>query len=161
MGLRIGKSCSRSSDVICEPLEGFYCIEQNKGSCRFTEKHSECHPGQYIEQAGTALSDTVCADCRAGTYSNGSFTVCRPHSDCASEHREEIKPGTISSDVECGKSVPVPLVAEVVVGVIAGVSVGVVVALLTAVVIKIYHKLKQMRQVYDGSQVFLSINTTE
>ncbi|ROL48993.1 Tumor necrosis factor receptor superfamily member 14 [Anabarilius grahami] len=79
-GLRVNRTCTRSIDTVCEPLEGFYCFEQNKGSCRFAVKHSECDPGQYIRQAGTTFTDTDCGNCTEGTYSNGSFTTCQPHS---------------------------------------------------------------------------------
>lgn len=67
---------------------------------------------------------------------------------CEIKGLKEIKPGTMSSDVECGKSVPIPLI----VGVVVGVSVGV---LLTAVGIKIYHKFKQKRQASDRSKTVL------
>ncbi|XP_048064999.1 tumor necrosis factor receptor superfamily member 14-like isoform X2 [Megalobrama amblycephala] len=140
-GLRVKRSCTRSTDTVCEPLEGFYCIQQNKGSCRFAVKHSECDPGQYIRQAGTAFTDTDCGNCTEGTYSNGSFTTCQPHSICETKGLKEIKPGTMSSDVECGKSVPVSIIIGVVV--IIGV-------LVTAVVgIKIYCNLKQKKQPPD------------
>ncbi|XP_067250872.1 tumor necrosis factor receptor superfamily member 14-like [Chanodichthys erythropterus] len=131
-GLRVKRSCTRFADTVCEPLEGFYCIEQNKGSCRFAVKHSECDPGQYIRQAGTAFTDTDCGNCSEGTYSNGSFTTCQPHSKCEAEGLTEIKPGTVSSDAECGSSAPI--------GIIAGATTGVV--LLSAGISLIYFKLK-------------------
>lgn len=52
LGLRMKTTCTRSADTICEPLEGFYCTEQKKNSCRFAVKHSECYPGQYVKQTG-------------------------------------------------------------------------------------------------------------
>ncbi|XDV49138.1 hypothetical protein PO909_018442 [Leuciscus waleckii] len=105
--VRVKRSCTRTADTVCEPLDGFYCIEQNKGSCTFAVQHSECHPGQYIRQAGTAFTDTDCGNCAEGTYSNGSFTTCQPHSKCDTEGLAEIKPGTMSSDAECGNSTSV------------------------------------------------------
>ncbi|KAI2644011.1 Tumor necrosis factor receptor superfamily member 5 [Labeo rohita] len=148
LGLRIKKTCTRSADTVCEPLEGSYCTERKKDSCRFAVKHSECQPGQYVKQTGTAFTNTVCDNCTVGTYSNGSFTVCRPHSNCEIEGLKEIKPGTISSNVECGKSVPVTII----VGVIGAVIVGV---LVTAVGRKIYCKLKQKRQASDRSKTVI------
>ncbi|RXN30627.1 tumor necrosis factor receptor superfamily member 5-like isoform X1 [Labeo rohita] len=141
--LRKKKTCTRLADTICEPLEGFYCIDREKDSCRFAVKHSECHPGQYVKQTGTAFSDTVCGNCTVGTYSNGSFTACLPYSNCEIKGLTEIKPGTMSSDVECGKSVPI--------GMIVGVIVGLAVALATAVGIKIYCKFKHKKQDSDRS----------
>ncbi|KAI2661727.1 Tumor necrosis factor receptor superfamily member 14 [Labeo rohita] len=112
LGLRIKKTCTRSADTVCEPLEGSYCTERMKDSCRLAVKHSECQPGQYVKQKGTSFTNTVCDNCTVGTYSNGSFTVCRPHSNCEIEGLKEIKPGTISSDVECGKSVSITSLLE-------------------------------------------------
>ncbi|KTG38275.1 hypothetical protein cypCar_00046390 [Cyprinus carpio] len=137
-GLRVKRTCTRSADTVCEPLKGFYCIEQNKDSCTFAMGHSQCNPGQYIKQTGTASTDTVCGNCMEGTYSNGSFTACRPHSKCETEGLKEIKPGTMSFDAECGNSTPV--------GIIVGAIVGAVCILATAVGISIYFKLKHKRQ---------------
>ncbi|XP_056116823.1 tumor necrosis factor receptor superfamily member 14-like [Rhinichthys klamathensis goyatoka] len=79
-GLRVLKACTRSADTICEPHEGFHCIQPNKRSCKLAVEHSKCKPGKYIKQIGTSFADTVCADCTDGTYSNGSLMACQPHS---------------------------------------------------------------------------------
>uniref|UniRef100_A0A9J8DE89 TNFR-Cys domain-containing protein n=1 Tax=Cyprinus carpio carpio TaxID=630221 RepID=A0A9J8DE89_CYPCA len=101
-GLRLSEVCTRSSDTVCGPLERFYCIEKQKGSCTLAVQHSECNPGQYIKQAGTGSTDTVCADCTADTYSNGSFSSCLPHTKCEAMGLAETNLGTHSSDSECG-----------------------------------------------------------
>uniref|UniRef100_A0A8C2JY18 TNFR-Cys domain-containing protein n=1 Tax=Cyprinus carpio TaxID=7962 RepID=A0A8C2JY18_CYPCA len=101
-GLRVNKVCTRSSDTVCGPLERFYCIEKKKDCCTLAVQHSECSPGQYIKQAGTASTDTVCADCTGDTYSNGSFSSCLPHIKCEDMGLTETNPGTYSSDTECG-----------------------------------------------------------
>ncbi|XP_016315207.1 tumor necrosis factor receptor superfamily member 14-like [Sinocyclocheilus anshuiensis] len=101
-GLRVKRTCTRSADTVCEPLDGFYCIERNKESCRFTVRHSECSPGQYIIQAGTSSIDTVCADCTGDTYSDGSFSSCLPHTKCEDMGLTETNQGIYSSDTECG-----------------------------------------------------------
>ncbi|XP_051982894.1 tumor necrosis factor receptor superfamily member 5-like isoform X2 [Xyrauchen texanus] len=136
VGLRVQKACTRTADTVCEPHEGFYCINQNKDSCTFAMKHSKCNPGQYIKQTGTALKDTVCADCTDGTYSNGSLTFCQPHSKCETEGSEEIKPGTKSSDAECGKSTPVGLIVGVIFAFIVIVLIVVAVGFLTILILK-------------------------
>ncbi|XP_056628355.1 tumor necrosis factor receptor superfamily member 5-like [Triplophysa dalaica] len=106
-GLRVMKSCTSTADVVCEPQEGFYCIDNNKYSCTLAVKHIECRPGQYIKQAGTAYTDTTCENCSDGFYSNGTLLACQPHSKCDVEGDIEIKAGTPSTDTECGKSSPV------------------------------------------------------
>ncbi|XP_073675940.1 tumor necrosis factor receptor superfamily member 14-like [Garra rufa] len=103
-GLRVNKECTRSSDTVCWPLERFYCIDKMKSSCISAVQHSECSSGQYIKQAGTDSTDTVCADCTGDTYSNGSFSSCLPHTKCEALGLIETNPGTHSSDTKCGDS---------------------------------------------------------
>nr|XP_046253977.1 tumor necrosis factor receptor superfamily member 14-like isoform X2 [Scatophagus argus]XP_046253978.1 tumor necrosis factor receptor superfamily member 14-like isoform X2 [Scatophagus argus] len=102
-GLKLKTSCTATSDAVCEPLEGFYCMDSAEEGCKAAEKHSSCQPGQYISQRGTALRDTECSDCSEGTYSDGTFPSCQPHTQCESEHRQLIKAGTVSTDAECGE----------------------------------------------------------
>nr|AAI22413.1 Zgc:153759 [Danio rerio]AAI65518.1 Zgc:153759 protein [Danio rerio] len=137
-GLRVKKTCTRSSDTVCEPLAGFYCIQRNKDGCKFALEHSRCQPGQYIKQAGTAFTNTECGNCIEGSYSNGSLTICRPHSNCEKEGRKEKTPGTVSSDVECEDSAP----AAVIVGPVVGVL---LIAGLLTVGITIYFILKHKK----------------
>ncbi|XP_058245668.1 tumor necrosis factor receptor superfamily member 14-like isoform X2 [Hemibagrus wyckioides] len=114
-GLRVKTTCTQTSDTVCEPLEGFYCTDGYRGSCRYAVEHRKCSPGQYIKQKGTALKDTECAACADGTFSNGSLEMCKPHSKCG---LIEIEKGTNSLDVECGKNPPVALIAGAVAGVL-------------------------------------------
>ncbi|XP_058498134.1 tumor necrosis factor receptor superfamily member 14-like isoform X2 [Solea solea] len=122
-GLRIARPCTRTRDAFCEPLEGFFCIESKGLYCEAAEKHSQCKPGQYIRDNGTALKDTVCADCSAGTFSDGTFTTCRPHTQCGNLLRE----GTASADAECVED-----------GSSINVTVGVVVVVIVLLVIFLY-----------------------
>ncbi|XP_042563639.1 tumor necrosis factor receptor superfamily member 14-like [Clupea harengus] len=103
-GLRVNRVCSSTSDTLCEPLEGHYCTDPIKDGCRGAVEHTKCSPGQYIKEVGTASSDTVCDDCGHNTYSDGSFTSCRPHTRCESQGMDVIREGTSSSDSECGRS---------------------------------------------------------
>ncbi|XP_039656639.1 tumor necrosis factor receptor superfamily member 14-like [Perca fluviatilis] len=101
-GLKIKTACTTTSDTVCEPLEGFYCLFSPGNSCVEAQKHSSCQPGQYISQKGTALRDTECSDCRDGTFSDGTLlTSCQPHTQCQSLDLQLIKPGTASTDAEC------------------------------------------------------------
>ncbi|XP_066500441.1 tumor necrosis factor receptor superfamily member 14-like isoform X2 [Hoplias malabaricus] len=101
-GLRVKTPCTRSSDTVCEPLDGHYCLENSRGSCSLATKHTACLPGQYIKQRGTAFTDTKCGECSDGTYSNGSLHICSTYTKCEDSGLTEIKPGTKVSDVECG-----------------------------------------------------------
>ncbi|KAL2103275.1 hypothetical protein ACEWY4_000143 [Coilia grayii] len=117
-GLRVKRECTSTSDALCEPLEGHYCTDPIKDGCREVVQHTKCLPGKYIKQPGTAFSDAECDDCVGKTYSNGSFTSCRPHTQCELMGLEVLKEGSSSHDTECGRR---PNSVGVIVGVIAGV----------------------------------------
>lgn len=51
-GLRVKTACTRTSDTVCEPMEGFYCTNDKEGSCTQAVEHTKCSPGQYIKQKG-------------------------------------------------------------------------------------------------------------
>ncbi|XP_076857397.1 uncharacterized protein LOC143511705 [Brachyhypopomus gauderio] len=147
-GLRIKTQCTRLSNTVCEPQERHYCIDQVRGSCTQAEKHTTCSPGHYIQQEGTALKDTVCDVCTAGTYSDGSLQTCQPHSQCEDFGLVEIKPGTSSSDAECGTQISV--------AVIAGIISGVVVVVVAAVGVGVFLKKKHKMQYYQTPVTWLN-----
>ncbi|KAL6459128.1 hypothetical protein MHYP_G00326000 [Metynnis hypsauchen] len=111
--LRVKTPCTQLSNTICEPLDGHYCTNQQRGSCRQAEKHTHCSPGQYIKQIGTSFKNTQCAECPEGTFSDGSLQICQPHSTCEGLGLTEIKAGTHSSDVECGNKTSAGLIAGI------------------------------------------------
>ncbi|XP_036435033.1 tumor necrosis factor receptor superfamily member 14-like isoform X2 [Colossoma macropomum] len=123
-GLRVKTPCTRSSDTVCEPLDGYYCTDQHRGSCILAQKHTNCSPGQYIKHKGTAFKDTECAECSDGTFSNGSLLFCQQHSKCEDLGLTEINAGTNSSDAECeSKTLIVGIISFVLVFVAAAVAV--------------------------------------
>ncbi|CAB1428245.1 unnamed protein product, partial [Pleuronectes platessa] len=65
----------------------------------------------------TALTDSQCSDCSDGTFSDGKRTSCRPHTQCESQNLQLMKPGTASTDAECGnlKKAPTAIIVLVVV----------------------------------------------
>ncbi|KAL7884754.1 hypothetical protein AOLI_G00075240 [Acnodon oligacanthus] len=129
-GLRVKIPCTRSSDTVCEPLDGCYCTEEHRGSCIQAVKHTNCSTGQYIKQKGTAFKDTECAECSDGTFSNGSLQICQPHSKCEELGLKEIKAGTLSYDAECGNKTSAGLNTAILVSVIITVSVAVAVTVI-------------------------------
>uniref|UniRef100_A0A8C1QZR8 Tumor necrosis factor receptor superfamily member 14-like n=1 Tax=Cyprinus carpio TaxID=7962 RepID=A0A8C1QZR8_CYPCA len=139
-GLRIQKACTRLSNTICEPLKGFFCMVREKGSCKLAVKHSQCNPGEYIQQKGTASTDTVCGECTNGTYSDGTFTACQPHTICQSMGGKQIETGTTSSDAKC-EYTPNGLVIGIVIGVVVIIVIVVIGVIVTKFVI-FKHKSK-------------------
>lgn len=51
-GSGLKRSCTPTSDTICEPLEGFYCNNSAGYIFKAAQRHSSCKPGQYISQNG-------------------------------------------------------------------------------------------------------------
>uniref|UniRef100_A0A3Q0RY86 TNFR-Cys domain-containing protein n=1 Tax=Amphilophus citrinellus TaxID=61819 RepID=A0A3Q0RY86_AMPCI len=102
-GLKVKRTCTVTSDTVCEPLQGFFCISSTGDSCDKAEKHRGCEPGQYISQNGTASTDTECSDCRAGTFSDGTSPSCQPHTQCEDLNLQLITAGTSAADAQCGE----------------------------------------------------------
>ncbi|CAJ1055145.1 tumor necrosis factor receptor superfamily member 14-like isoform X8 [Xyrichtys novacula] len=105
-GLRIKTPCTERSDAVCEPLEGFFCIESAGEGCSAAKRHTRCKPGQHISQNGSSVSDTVCAPCSYGSFSDGTFPSCRSHTQCESKSLQQLVQGTESSDAQCGERDP-------------------------------------------------------
>ncbi|KAG7253101.1 hypothetical protein CRUP_000413, partial [Coryphaenoides rupestris] len=68
LGLKVKESCTTTSDALCEILEGYLCVDSNRGGCMAAQRHLVCSPGQYISQRGTADKDTECLQCPGGTF---------------------------------------------------------------------------------------------
>ncbi|XP_073672320.1 tumor necrosis factor receptor superfamily member 14-like [Paramisgurnus dabryanus] len=131
-GLRVKKACTVTSNTLCEPLPGHYCINVKGKSCLKAEKHSTCSPGQYINQTGTEFRDTECAPCPAGSYSDG--TLCKLHTNCETLRQITIKPGTEKDDAECsndGQSYKLPLILS-----FCGVCVLAVIVVIVVIIVK-------------------------
>ncbi|XP_066500438.1 uncharacterized protein [Hoplias malabaricus] len=137
-GLEIKSACIRSSNTVCEPLDGYYCIDQLGGNCLQATEHKECSPGQYIKQRGTLFTDTECADCSDYTFSNGSLQICQPHTGCEDLGLKEIKAGTNSTDAECGNKTSSGLIAG------AAFSTFIIVAVVAAAAV-MFHKKKSLK----------------
>ncbi|XP_067383539.1 tumor necrosis factor receptor superfamily member 14-like [Channa argus] len=103
-GLKTKTSCTTTSDAVCQPLEGFYCVDSTEDTCVRAHRHKSCEPGQYISRKGTSSSDTECSACTNGTFSDGTFPVCQPHTQCDLKNLQLIKAGTASADAECEKN---------------------------------------------------------
>ncbi|KAL6459126.1 hypothetical protein MHYP_G00325980 [Metynnis hypsauchen] len=83
--------------LLCRPTLLRHSNAESTGQrplCRYTQRNSE-------HCAGTPSKDTESDECENGTYSDGSFQTCKPHSKCEDDGCTEIKKGTPSSDTEC------------------------------------------------------------
>ncbi|XP_074538418.1 tumor necrosis factor receptor superfamily member 14-like [Halichoeres trimaculatus] len=127
-GLRMKRSCTRISDAVCEPLEGFFCTQLSEDGCGAAQRHRSCDPGHYISQRGNSVSDSECSPCSEGTFSDGTFTSCQKHTECDPSNQQLLRPGTGSQDAECGELEP-NRTKEIAGGVVGGVVVFVLVVL--------------------------------
>ncbi|CAL8254190.1 unnamed protein product, partial [Arctogadus glacialis] len=147
--LKVKRSCSSTSDAVCEVLDGFFCSDSNRGGCRAAQRHRlSCSPGQYIGQRGTADKDTECLHCTDGTFSNGTSTSCQNHTKCESVGLNLMKPGTDSTDSECGEHGPE---RGHVAGIVSGVIL-VILALMDLIIIAIIHR-KNKRESTPQSKI--------
>ncbi|XP_047425591.1 tumor necrosis factor receptor superfamily member 5-like isoform X1 [Mugil cephalus] len=135
-GLKVKRSCTTTSDTVCEPLEGFFCTDLIKDQCEAAQKHKDCDPGQYIKEKGTSSSDTVCSDCSDGTFSDGTLTSCHQHTQCESMNLQLKTAGTKSADSVCEEKTSN-------VGVIVGVTIGLVVLVVLIVVVTVLYYIKR------------------
>ncbi|CAL8279930.1 unnamed protein product [Boreogadus saida] len=150
LGLKVKKSCTPTSDAVCEVLDGFFCSDSNRGGCRAARRHTVCSPGQYIAQR--ADKDTECLPCTDGTFSNGTSSSCQNHTKCESVGPKLMKPGTDSTDSECGEHGPhAGLVTGLVMGFILGMALmGLIIAIILRK--KIREKANQRRDKKSETQ---------
>uniref|UniRef100_A0A8C7WLR4 Si:dkey-23c22.5 n=1 Tax=Oryzias sinensis TaxID=183150 RepID=A0A8C7WLR4_9TELE len=141
-GLTVKLGCTLTSDSVCEPLDGFFCVDYSSKSCSAAQQHSSCKGGQYISQRGTASTDTECSDCSSGTFSDGTGTSCQPHRQCEAENLQLIEAGTSSTDAQCGGQRL--NVSAVVIGVIVTVGLLVTAAVLWLCRQKIFKKTNSL-----------------
>jgi hypothetical protein len=98
----VDASTGTSSDAITLPeaelcTEGFYRPRAD-AQC---VPHSVCSPGSHVVTPGTARTDTVCAPCPNGTFSNlPNASQCTPHTECGSTYYELTAP-TATQDRVC------------------------------------------------------------
>ncbi|KAJ8257649.1 hypothetical protein GJAV_G00188190 [Gymnothorax javanicus] len=104
------QTCSTSSDAVCACKPGTYCSLREREQCLECLEFSTCPPGQGVSEQGTDDSDISCAPCPGGTFSdNTSYTEsCRQHTDCESQGRTSLTPGSATSDSICGPMVKIP-----------------------------------------------------
>ncbi|XP_037832812.1 tumor necrosis factor receptor superfamily member 6-like isoform X2 [Kryptolebias marmoratus] len=62
-GLKLKRKCEPSSDTVCEPMEGFFCIEPTNTGCSAAQRHKSCEElNLRLITAGTAAADAQCGE---------------------------------------------------------------------------------------------------
>uniref|UniRef100_A0A3Q3ADU4 TNFR-Cys domain-containing protein n=1 Tax=Kryptolebias marmoratus TaxID=37003 RepID=A0A3Q3ADU4_KRYMA len=65
-GLKLKRKCEPSSDTVCEPMEGFFCIEPTNTGCSAAQRHKSCEElNLRLITAGTAAADAQCGGKRS------------------------------------------------------------------------------------------------
>ncbi|XP_041797995.1 tumor necrosis factor receptor superfamily member 5 isoform X2 [Chelmon rostratus] len=95
------KDCTAQEDAVCECLTGFYCSNEHCDHCRPV---THCKLGEGVKVRATRTSDTVCAPCEKGTYSNVTdfHSPCLTHTRCDDIGRWLKTSGTKETDAICG-----------------------------------------------------------
>ncbi|XP_072888564.1 tumor necrosis factor receptor superfamily member 5-like isoform X3 [Hemitrygon akajei] len=101
LGLQVKQDCTSSRNTICEPREGYYCID----GCQMARKHKACPPGKGVKEKGTPFKDTVCEKCPDGTFSSEASTTeeCKNWTVCEMAKFKQVEPGSAEADVKCEK----------------------------------------------------------
>uniref|UniRef100_A0A667WHC8 TNFR-Cys domain-containing protein n=1 Tax=Myripristis murdjan TaxID=586833 RepID=A0A667WHC8_9TELE len=82
-GLQVKRPCTTTSDAVCEPQDGFFCVDLRGDGCVAAQKHRSCKPGQYMSQR---VGQECCPMCRPGYRVNKhctefTSTSCEPCTD--------------------------------------------------------------------------------
>ncbi|XP_076010803.1 tumor necrosis factor receptor superfamily member 5 [Genypterus blacodes] len=95
------KACMADEDTVCACITGFYCGDD---SCEHCQPVTRCPVGHGVKVKATRTTNTVCAACEMGTYSNVSDfqSSCQTHTRCVDLGRVQTIPGTTTSDASCG-----------------------------------------------------------
>uniref|UniRef100_A0AAV2M1Z6 TNFR-Cys domain-containing protein n=2 Tax=Knipowitschia caucasica TaxID=637954 RepID=A0AAV2M1Z6_KNICA len=102
-GLKVKAPCSRTSNTVCEPDEGHFCWWAPGGrSCVVSQRHRRCLPGEYIRKPGGPFADTECGTCANGSFSDGTLSLCQPHTQCEQLDKVTVAAGTSESDTDIG-----------------------------------------------------------
>ncbi|XP_038140346.1 tumor necrosis factor receptor superfamily member 5 [Cyprinodon tularosa] len=93
-------NCTTERDTVCECKSGFYSLSEH------CEDWTKCPVGEGVKNQPTSKSDTVCAPCGNGTFSNVTdyFSPCKQYTRCDSGQVKT--PGTPKADAICHSKSP-------------------------------------------------------
>ncbi|XP_054835195.1 tumor necrosis factor receptor superfamily member 5 [Eublepharis macularius] len=99
-GLVVHIQGSAEQNVVCRCRNGTHCSSRECQSCR---ENKVCQEGEGAQQTATDTTDTVCAECPVGFFSNISSATasCQPWSSCWAAGLVHKTDGTRSTDVVC------------------------------------------------------------
>uniref|UniRef100_UPI00398F3203 tumor necrosis factor receptor superfamily member 9-like n=1 Tax=Pristiophorus japonicus TaxID=55135 RepID=UPI00398F3203 len=103
----IEQPCMASSNTKCQCAEGYMCRGKD---CKACIAHKVCKKGQEVQHKGDSKRDTVCRDCRNGTYSDTPGRACKPWTDCSAKGLQVVRSGSRTEDVLCGAPLTTPMV---------------------------------------------------
>ncbi|XP_041063085.1 tumor necrosis factor receptor superfamily member 9-like [Carcharodon carcharias] len=101
------ESCTATSNTKCSCVEGFKCTTMECTSC---EAHKVCKKGQEVQKKGDSFRDTICRDCRHGTYSNTEGEVCKSWTNCLEQGLQVMRIGSQTTDNICGDPLTIPTI---------------------------------------------------
>ncbi|KAF3833595.1 hypothetical protein F7725_024799 [Dissostichus mawsoni] len=96
------QGCSETTDTVCEVIDGYFCKDLDVTGCSAAQKHTQCVPGEKIQEPGTRRVDAQCELCQSGFFSEHGVN-CTDWTTCSGT-QVKLKEGSRSSDVVCGHS---------------------------------------------------------
>ncbi|XP_040900213.1 tumor necrosis factor receptor superfamily member 5 isoform X2 [Toxotes jaculatrix] len=102
---RKAKECSATENTVCECKSGLYC---SNDQCDHCQPVTPCSVGVGVKNPANRTSDTKCAPCEEGTYSNVTdfLSPCKPHTRCEVLGRTLKVHGTKTTNAVCGDFLP-------------------------------------------------------
>ncbi|NXA40556.1 TNR1B factor, partial [Eudromia elegans] len=96
------QTCTKSQDRICSCPPNEYCISKVYDQCEMCRVSKKCRKGYRVSKKGTDSTDTECAPCPPGTFSDEESydTNCKPHRVC----KTVAIPGNSVNDTVCSDS---------------------------------------------------------
>ncbi|XP_035696483.1 tumor necrosis factor receptor superfamily member 4-like [Branchiostoma floridae] len=108
-GMEERRTCLPNQNRRCRCMKGFF-LEPPQVPGRDADmcyRHQQCQPGEGVLKEGTRRSDTSCAPCAMGMFSQGGNHTCQVWTDCASQRLKEMIPGTTEHDAVCEYAPPI------------------------------------------------------
>ncbi|XP_043918977.1 tumor necrosis factor receptor superfamily member 1B [Protopterus annectens] len=102
-GLEETQPCNATHKRKCACQKDFYCVNIHLEVCKMCSPYTSCAKGYGVIKQGTSNSDTECAPCKPGTFSDveSHTELCKVQTNCEALGLRVLRIGTDVSDTVC------------------------------------------------------------